>query len=218
VQEIQQRNVATINEVGRTSELAFVAAEYLSGGSLAEAMQRQLSVAAALNCLGHACLAIDGMHQLGIAHGNLAPEHFHFRADGALVLADFNTSKRVGAKLRATGEGADPAEPGPSSAPDARRDFEALGRILHALLTGDRMLVTANAATADPAALERFSRLPLPLSPIQPCLDGLLGVAGQAPFAQAPDVLMALRSIREAFEWDPRASAPPGPSSRRGTV
>ena len=99
LQKIEQRNIASVYEVGQTNELAFVALEYVGGGSLADALRRSLTIGVALNCLAQACIALDTLHQAGIVHGNLRLEHFSFRADGALVLTDFNVTPRVGALL-----------------------------------------------------------------------------------------------------------------------
>ncbi len=216
VATVQQRNVAIVHEIVRTADLAMVALEYVAGGSLAEAMHRQLSVGATLNSVAQACMAMDGLHGVGIIHGELAPEHFHFRSDGALVLTDFNTSKRIARTLEMADrpEGAPmPARPG-----GVRADFEALGRILHALLTGDRMLLSEAHGAADAAEFERASRLPLPLSPIQSCLDGLLGIAGQAPIDQAQDVLVALMSVVELFPSESRAQNGSGDADRTGSA
>lgn len=209
VASIQQRNVAIVNEVAGTPDLALVALEFLGGGSLSEAMHRQLSVGASLNCVAQACMALDGLHAAGIVHGELSPDHFHFRADGALVLSDFNTSRRIERRLGETG--AEGGQPRPAR---ARDDFEAVGRILHALLTGDRMLLGPAYGASDAAEFERASRLPLPLSPIQPCLDGLLGVGGQAPIDQAQDVLVALMGVVELFPFDARANPYSGDDGR----
>ncbi len=97
LQKIEQRNIAGVYEVGQTSELAFVALEQVGGGSLADALRRSLTIGVALNCLAQACIALDTLHQAGIVHGNLRLEHFSFRADGALVLTDFNVTQRLGA-------------------------------------------------------------------------------------------------------------------------
>ena len=214
VASVQQRNIAIVHEVLRTTDLAMVALEFVAGGSLAEAMHRQLSVGAALNSVAQACMALDGLHGAGIIHGELAPEHFHYRIDGALVLTDFNTSKRV-AKAHEDAENTD-GSAAMERPKGVRADFEALGRILHALLTGDRMLLGEAQGEADTEEFERASRLPLPLSPIQPCLDGLLGIAGQAPIDQAHDVLVALMNVVELFPSESRASNAPGDGDRTG--
>jgi len=180
--------------------LVFVALEHVSGASLAEAMQRPLAVGVSLNCLAQACIALDALHQAGLVHGDLKLEHFSFRADGALVLTDFNVPRRVAAALGLQ-------EQAPACPLSPRTDFLALGRILHALLTGDRLFLGPEFAAANPAELERRSRLAVQLSPIQPCLDALLGVDGQTAVDQAQDVLIALMGVRDIFPFDKRVPA-----------
>jgi class 3 adenylate cyclase len=206
LQKIEQRNLAAVYEVGQTGELAFAAMEHVGGGSLLDALRRSLTIGVALNCLAQACIALDNLHQAGIVHGNLRLEHFSFRADGALVLTDFNVIQRVGGLPAVQGRA--PARRSPSARlePVPRTDFLALGKMLHALLTGDRALLGAKYVTADEAELERAARLPVQLSPIQPCLDGLLGVGGQVPVDQAQDVLIALMAVRDSFPFDMRAA------------
>jgi class 3 adenylate cyclase/CheY-like chemotaxis protein len=204
LQKIEQRNIASVYEVGHANEVMFVALEYVSGGSLADALRRSLTIGVALNCLAQACIALDTLHQAGIVHANLRLEHFSFRTDGALVLTDFNVTSRVGALLGVQGRAtARRSAPLPIAAA-ARADFLALGKMLHALLTGDRMLLGAKFVTANDNELERASRLPVQLSPIQSCLDGLLGVGNQAPVDQAQDVLIALMAVRDIFPFDLR--------------
>jgi class 3 adenylate cyclase len=213
LQKIEQRNIASVYEVGQTKDLVFVALEYVSGGSLADALRRSLTIGVALNCLAQACIALDALHQAGIVHGNLRLEDFSFRDDGALVLTDFNVTQRIGALVRSPGRAIVRRSAPLRVEASPRADFVALGRMLHALLTGDRMAL-GKLAAGDDAALERASRLPVQLSPIQPCLDGLLGVGHQAPVDQAQDVLIALMTIRDVFRFDMRPAAAGGGMDR----
>ncbi len=206
LQKIEQRNIVSIYEVGQTDEAAFVALEPVAGGSLADALRRSLTIGVVLNCLAQACIALDTLHQAGIVHGDLRLEHFSFRADGALVLTDFNVTQRVSALLGLQARASARRSAPPRVELTPRADFLALGKMLHALLTGDRTLLGAKLVTADETELERASRLPVQLSPIQPCLDGLLGVGNQVPVDQAQDVLIALMAVRDIFPFDMRAA------------
>ncbi len=135
LQKIEQRNIASVYEVGQTNELTFVALEYVGGGSLADALRRSLTIGVALNCLAQACIALDTLHQAGIVHGNLRLEHFSFRADGALVLTDFNVTSRVGALLglqgRATARRSAAASNRSRSAGGLSRAGEDAARLAH---------------------------------------------------------------------------------------
>ncbi len=216
--DIEQRNIAGAYEVGQTKDMAFVALEYIPGESLATALRRHVAIGTALNATAQACLALDTLHQAGIVHGSLRLEHFLFRDDGALVLVDFNVTDRVSAMLGLPGLSAASASSS-SSLSDAkpRTDFLALGKILHALATGETTLLSGELAGAGEAQLRLASRLPLPLSPLQPCLDGLLGVGNQAPWDQAQDVLVALLSLRDIFPFDMRAGSLGAGALRRRT-
>jgi serine/threonine protein kinase len=92
---LEQRNIVSVYEVGQTSDGGYVALESLTGGDLKEAIRKKLPVGLALNCLAQMCLALDAIHGLGITHGSLRPDHFLFRPDRVLVLADFNVTERV---------------------------------------------------------------------------------------------------------------------------
>jgi CheY-like chemotaxis protein len=205
---LEQRNVVTVHEVGQTPALVFVATEYVSGDSLADMLSRQVPVGVALNCVAQAALALDAVHQLGIVHGQLAPEHFKFRPDGGVVLTDFNVTARVCASLgisspedKTTWLQSDGADELRNATP--RSDFKALGRILHALLTGETALLEgANKTSAE--ELTRASRLPLALSPLQTCLDSLLGLGSGAAVEQGEDLLVTLLETRNLFPFDMR--------------
>jgi serine/threonine-protein kinase PpkA len=204
---LEQRNVVSIYEVGQTPDGGYVALESLTGGDLTEAIRKKLPVGLALNCLAQMCLALDAIHGVGITHGALRPEHFLFRPDRVLVLTDFNVTERVSDALGL----AYPASSGmqrkrqaralaPISGP--RPDFQAMGRILHAMLTGEPSLFSASDQELRGENLFDVSRLPLPLSPLQACLDGLLGVGAAQPVVCAEDVLVELLAVKEVFPFD----------------
>lgn len=187
VATLEQRNVVTVHEVGETAEGGFVAVELLSGGHLLDAIRQKLQIGQALKCLAEMCFALDAVHGLGLSHGALRAEHFRFRQDGVLVLADVNATAHAAASA---GEGAPIGE-------STRQDFRAVGFVLFAMLTGD-------VQAADPAVdrLGGALRLPLSLSPLQPCLDGLLGGGAGPAFERAEDVLVELLALKHLFPFD----------------
>jgi len=206
IAELNQRNILSIFEVGQTAEVAYVATEYLPAGTLSDAIRQKLPVGMALNCLAQMCLALDAIHGIGIVHGTLQARHFLFRDDRVLVLSDFNTTERIGESLgllrSSTGDvardGPGQQEPGQRGIATARSDFHSLGRILHEMLTGENTLIDGA------SALFESSRLPLPLSPLQPCLDGLLGIGSDQPFEAAEDIMVGLLALKEVFPFDIR--------------
>jgi class 3 adenylate cyclase len=187
--EVLHRHVAVLYQVGTTDQAGFVALEFVEGATLGEAIRGGLTVGRALNALAQACMAVHSLHQAGIVHGALGLESLRFRGDDSLVLVDFNVTRHVERRLAA-------AELAPLP---TRRDFAALGGLLHAMLTGERTLADRTTAGQAGEALRPDSRLPVPLLPVQPILDGLLGIAPERPMDDAQDVMLALFAIRESF-------------------
>jgi class 3 adenylate cyclase/tRNA A-37 threonylcarbamoyl transferase component Bud32 len=207
IADLDQRNVLTVLEVGQTTELAYVATEFLAGGALTDAIRKKLPVGLALSCVAQMCMGLKAIHDLGIVHGALRAQHFLFREDRVLVLADFNTSDRVSALLGLVQvPGHDigsrgQAEPGECAGAGTRADFHALGRIMHEMVTGETTLNARQIEGVPALDLFEASRLPLPLSPLQSCLDGLLGIGADAPFECAEDVLAGLLTLNEVFPF-----------------
>lgn len=219
---VEQRNVLRVLEVGQTADLAYVATEYLAGGTLTDAMRRRLPVGLALNCLAQMCMGVDAIHGIGIVHGALRARHFLFREDRALVLADFNATERLCAALGLvqTPETAGGAQmdAGGDAGAGTRADYHALGRIMHEMITGETTLTAAPLEGAPALDLFEASRLALPLSPLQSCLDGLLGTGDEVPFESAADVLGALRALQEIYPFDARYAGADGASRAGNSV
>jgi|GEM_PF-1336263 len=220
---LEQRNVLTVLETGQTTELAYVATEFLAGGALTDAIRKKLPVGLALNCLAQMCMGLDAIHGLGIVHGALRARHFLFREDRVLVLADFNSTERLGAALglaQTPGDaagGRGQAEPGEADGAGKRADFHALGRIMHEMVTGETTLNARPLEGAPAPDLFEASRLSLQLSPLQSCLDGLLGIGSEAPFECAGDVLVELIALKEVFPLDTRYSGGDGAGPVKNT-
>jgi class 3 adenylate cyclase len=213
--KLEQRNVVDVCDVGENAYGGYVVLEHLAGGQLLEAIRKRMPLGRALNCLAEMCLALDTIHAIGIVHGALRAEHFLFREDGVLALADFNVTDRVSDSIGL----ARPAESGVhrgAEAPNARggsvarTDFRSVGRIFHAMLTGDVSLLTG--FVDEPTTDELFgaTRLPLALSPLQPCLDGLLAIGSAPPVERGEDVLVELLALKEVFPFDIRQAVGPG--------
>lgn len=201
--EVLHRHVAALYEVGSTDAGGFAALEHVTGPALGESIRGGLPVGRALNALAQACMAVHSLHQAGVVHGGLGLESFRFREDDSLVLVDFNVTRRVELRLAS-----------PELARLApRRDFAALGVLLHAMLSGERTLADLAGEGREGESLREASRLPVPLSPVQPVLDGLLGLAPERPMDDAQDVMLALFAIRDAFPLETNA-APGAPRSR----
>jgi hypothetical protein len=147
--------------------------------------------------------ALDALHGLDLFHGSLGAEHFLFRKERVVVLADFNATER--ALRSARRENVSPAERETYLQNGRRADFSALGLILSALLRGDM----PPRSTGHPdGGLTASLRLPEELAALRPCLEGLLGTGRNRAFERAEEVLVELMTVREVFPFDMRAGDP----------
>ena len=207
--QIDQRNVVSVREVGRTPALAFVALEFLPGGSLAQAIRKKLAIGLALNYLAQMCLGVDAIHGAGIVHGALAADRFLFRKDGTVVLANFGITQRVARTLGVPLHGVESEyvryvapeqltglQPGPAS------DFYSLGVIFLEMLLGEQTVRAAGAGLGTAESQTRLTELPVQLSPLQPCVDKLLARDPGERVSSGEDVLVELLNVRNVFSFD----------------
>ena len=152
---LQHHHIAEIYDQGFTDEYAFIAMEYLSGGSFKDEVAKlytTLPVAAlhhrVVDLLRQIVSALSTIHTLGMVYRDLKPDNLMFRADGALVLVDFGIVKNIREESDAlvrTKLGqiiGTPYYVSPEQASGKevthRSDFYSLGVILYELLTGAR--------------------------------------------------------------------------------
>jgi serine/threonine-protein kinase PpkA len=152
---IQHHHIAEIYDQGFTDEYAFIAMEYLSGGSFKDEvtkLHKTPSVAVLHNrvvdLLRQVVSALSTIHTLGMVYRDLKPDNLMFRADGALVLVDFGIVKNIREESDAlvrsklgeiigTPYYVSPEQAGGKEVTH-RSDFYSLGVILYELLTGAR--------------------------------------------------------------------------------
>jgi serine/threonine-protein kinase PpkA len=164
--KLNHHHVARIYDQGFTDDYAYIAMEYLSGGTLkqeirgraqpgnpfnAAAREVQLHV---LSLLRQIVSALHAIHHLGLVYRDLKPDNLMFRtAGGELVLVDFgivkNVSEHTGGlmpeRLVSTEHGQVIGTPYYVSPEQAmgldvthQSDFYSLGVMLYEMLTGSR--------------------------------------------------------------------------------
>ena len=195
---INHEHVVRIYDQGFGDEMAYIAMEYLGGGSLREVIDRGLSRRQALSLLSQAASGLAAIHSRGIVHRDIKPANLMLRTEGVLVLTDFGVAKRLeyayghtikgevlGTPHYISPEQAQAGEVGPSA------DLYSLGVIFYEMLTGKRVFTGETILEIlSQHIIAPIPRLPAELEDYQPLIDGLLAKRPQDRFSDA-DALLA---------------------------
>ena len=139
-------NAVGIYEVDQEGDLYYLVMEYVSGGTIAEEVERAgaLSVLRATQITADACRGLAAAHDVGLVHRDIKPANLLRATSGVVKVADFGLAKQtVGATLHLTQEGSVAGTPyfmSPEQCEarpvDARSDIYSLGATYYSLLTG----------------------------------------------------------------------------------
>ena len=205
---IDHPNVVKIFDLGIADDHAFIAMEYLAGGSLAKRLRRGLGKAEALDYARQIALALGAIHGAGILHRDLKPANVMFRSDDSVALIDFGLAKQMKLEAAITGTGQIFGTPyymspeqGHAEPVDERSDIYSLGCILFEMLTGKRPFV----ADSPMAVIYQHTNASRPVlvdafTTIQPLLDKMLAVDPDERFQSAVELVDAFDSDAVAAE------------------
>lgn len=183
----------------------YLAMEYLAGGSLRAAIGAGMAPAQALSLLRQAASGLAVLHARGIVHRDVKPENYLFRADGALVLADFGLAARL------SGADSDPIPPGAGTlcyacaeqadggTPTAAWDIYSLGVVFFEMLCGQRPFPGETAMEVRSQHLMApIPRLQPRLAHFQPLVDGMLEKQEQRRIADGSALLVEIARVERA--------------------
>ena len=143
---LRHPNIMVIYDVGQEGGTHYIAAEYLEGATLSQAIAVQrgpLPLPRIVNIINQLASALDFAHQRGLVHRDIKPSNAFIGADDHVTLMDFGIAKALqgGAQMTRTGTMVGtPEYMSPEQAEgrqiDQRSDIYSLGVMLYQLLTG----------------------------------------------------------------------------------
>jgi serine/threonine protein kinase len=200
---VQHHNVVRIYDHGFSDTCAYIAMEYLSRGTLKEAIADGLSKRQALSLLAQIAGGLAAIHERGIIHRDLKPANIMLRDDGTIAIADFGIAKKIEEASENTRYGQLFGTPyyvapelidGLPASP--RSDLYSLGIVFYELLTGQRPFE----APVMSELIAQHLRAPIPrlapeLADYQDLLDGMMAKDPQTRFADADALLGAIDRV-----------------------
>lgn len=187
---------------GVVGDVAWLAMEYLPGGTLREHLRGGVAAQHALSLLRQAARGLAATHRRGIVHRDLKPENLLLR-EGHLVLTDFGVAARAGDAQASAGAGRlvgtaryVAPEQVQGEAPDPRADVYSLGVLFHEMLCGEPPFPGRTAVELLAQHLVApVPRLPAPLAAWQDLSDRLLAKQPQERPAHADAVLQEIQRV-----------------------
>jgi len=198
---VDHANVVRIFDLGVADDHAWIAMEYLAGGTLASRISRgRLTPGEALTAVRELARGLAAVHAVGILHRDLKPANVMLREDGSLVLIDFGLAREMQGRAGMTSPGMIFGTPwymspeqGHGGAVDERSDCYSLGVMFYEMLTGSRPF-----SAPTPMALiyqhRNALRPPLPaeLADFEPLVHRMMAANPADRFESVRHVLAAL--------------------------
>jgi serine/threonine-protein kinase PpkA len=200
---INHEHVVRVYGQGFAGGMAYIAMEYLAGGSLREVMDRGLSQRQAMSLLSQAASGLAEIHGRGVIHRDIKPTNLLLRDAGVLVLTDFGVAKRIDQPSDSTVHGEILGTPHYMSPEQAQggeigpgADIYSLGVIFYEMLTGQRLYPGETVIELlSQQTIAPIPRLAPDLADYQPLIDGMLAKHPGDRFGSADTVLAEIDRV-----------------------
>jgi serine/threonine protein kinase/tetratricopeptide (TPR) repeat protein/class 3 adenylate cyclase len=212
-------NIVTIYDIGESGGVAFIAMEYLSGGSVRERLaEGRLTLDEALELAAPIAQGLAAAHARGVVHRDLKPGNIMITADGSPKIVDFGLAKLdvrtdvpepTGRPEPLTAAGAifgTAAYMSPEQArgrpADYRSDLFSFGVLLYELVTGHRPFERGSAAETVAAILKEQPPPASALNPLVPpplewAIERCLAKDAANRYESTRDLARDLKAVRE---------------------
>ena len=213
---LSHKNVCGIYDIAKVGSVAYIAMEYIEGGTLGDHLRRGMTAADAIGVTVQLASALAAAHALGIVHRDLKPANVMMRGK-VPVLTDFGIARDLsGDRTEITGDNilGTPHYMSPeqiSGKPiDGRSDVYSLGAMLYELLTGTQPYQGDSPIAVCMQHLQApIPQLPEQFADLQPVIDRMLAKDRDERLPDMGSVVVALRSVlmenadlRQALRFD----------------
>ena len=202
--KITHKNVCGIYDIAKVGDIAYIAMEYLDGGTLVDKLKNGVSVSESISTVVQIASALDEAHKLGIIHRDLKPANVMLRAGRVPVLTDFGIARELtSSHTRITAENmivGTPIYMSPEQVSggdvDGRSDLYALGVMFFELLTGQPPY---RGDTPIAVCMQHLTAaiplLPADLADLQPVMERMLAKRADERYADMAAFTHALRDV-----------------------
>jgi serine/threonine-protein kinase PpkA len=202
--KITHRNVCGIYDIAKVGDVAYIAMEFLDGGTLVDRQRTGISVGESIAIVVQVASALQEAHNQGIVHRDLKPANVMMRGGKVPVLTDFGIAREVSNhQTRITTENmivGTPVYMSPEQVTggeiDGRSDIYSLGIMFYELLTGTAPYTGDNPIQVCMQHLTApVPQLPPELNEINAVLSRMLAKTANDRFATMSEFTHALRDV-----------------------
>lgn len=202
--KVTHKNVCGIYDIARIGNVAYIAMEYLDGGTLVDKLKLGVSVGESIAIVVQLASALEEAHKLGIIHRDLKPANVMLRGGRVPVLTDFGIARELTAsQTRITAENmivGTPIYMSPEQVSggevDGRSDLYSLGVMFFELLTGQPPY---QGETPIAVCMQHLTaaipKLPPDLDDLQPVIEQMLAKKRDERYASMHEFTQALRDV-----------------------
>ena len=212
---LQHPHIVPVFDFGVHEGEAYLAMQYLPGGTVAPLKGECLEPRAALYIARDVASALDYAHKHGVVHRDVKPDNVLRREDGRAMLSDFGIARLMQAESALTAEGTSVGTPHYMSPEqlrgdklDGRSDLYSLGVLLWQLLTGDLPYTGSDGwAIGAQHVNSAIPRLPPQLSHLQALMDTLLAKRPEGRPSSGAELVQRLDALLAAGASTPAAAS-----------
>lgn len=221
-------NIVTIYDVGKSSEVAYIAMEFLQGRELRDILNdgQEMPVQRVLDIVIQVALGLAYAHEHGIVHRDVKPSNIMVIRDGHVKITDFGIARMESASVR-TQTGmvlGSPKYMSPEQVMgkliDQRSDIFSLGVMLYEMLTGKAPFVGEN---VNAIMYQTLNAVPPPPGTVNTAVPDMLNFIVAKALAKglddryqnARDLAEDLRTCRDALPRVGNDSKPSMPERRQ---